>query len=186
MQPTNNEKIRPCQACKRPTRPNGWSPEEYPGTVTYGGHGHCTSCRRAQIDAEKDKAELDRTGVRPTVEQNKASLLAYFAARRPYRIELGQTNFPDPLLTHPAPKCGTPAGYKNHVKRKEKICDQCKESYSEHRPTRRARALKPCGTYAAWARHKRRGEDIDLACEEAYLLHRSEQNARLRERRAAA
>ena len=36
---------------------------------------------------------LDNTG-RPTVEENKKSLEAYFMSRRPYRRMLGQTVFP--------------------------------------------------------------------------------------------
>lgn len=36
---------------------------------------------------------LDNAG-RPTVEENKASLEAYFMSRRPYRRMLGQTVFP--------------------------------------------------------------------------------------------
>lgn len=183
MSAVDTEPIRPCQGCKRPTRPNGWSPEEYPGTVTYGGYGYCTNCRRAQVKEEQAKMFGEPQADRPTTEQNKASLLAYFKERRPYREALGQTHFPDPLNPWPTPACGTPAGYKHHVKRKEKICEPCRKARSEQRPTRRTRELKPCGTYAAWMRHNRKGEEKDLACENAYTLHKAEQRERARERR---
>ena len=80
---------------------------------------------------------------RKSAEENKASLLAYFESRRPYRVALGQKYFPDPfdikgqkLLVA---KCGTYPGDKVHLKRGEKACSECQEAARQSNREYRAR-----------------------------------------------
>lgn len=153
MQPNDTGKIRPCQECKRLTRPSGWPPHKHPGTIAYAGLGLCTNCRSRQLRETQTTEPQDK---RPTTEQNKESLLAYWKSRRPYRKALGQTIFPDPFSTRggmklamfdtnrtwstrkPAP-CGTPAAYQRHLRDGDPIDDDCRAAHAERASRYRAR-----------------------------------------------
>lgn len=72
---------------------------------------------------------------------------------------------PVPPIKPPA-KCATPAGYKAHLRRGEKACDECRIAANEARkkyarPSKAKKEPAPCGTPAAYQRHWRRGEKCE-------------------------
>lgn len=67
-------------------------------------------------------------------------------------------------------ECGTYDGYNQHRRRKEKICDDCKEARNAQRrlsPEEKKRKQPPCGTARGYVWHRRHGEEVDLACRTA-------------------
>lgn len=91
-----------------------------------------------------------QAGGRLTEKENRESLLGYFKSRRPCRIALGQTDFPEPL--------GNRKGYRDGQDFKPRV--------------RRMTKLKPCGTEAAYQRHVTYKEPFDEACKEAHARYR--------------
>lgn len=91
-----------------------------------------------------------QAGGRLTEKENRESLLGYFKSRRPYRIALGQTDFPEPL--------GNRKGYRDGQDFKPRV--------------RRMTNLKPCGTEAAYQRHLLYKEPVDDACKEEHSRYR--------------
>lgn len=91
-----------------------------------------------------------QAGGRLTEKENRESLLGYFKSRRPYRIALGQTDFPEPL--------GNRKGYRDGQDFKPRV--------------RRMTKLKPCGTEASYQRHLLYKEPVDDACKEEHARYR--------------
>jgi len=69
-----------------------------------------------------------------------------------------------------SPKCGTRAGYMEHIKFKTEKCQPCKDAHAAYkreyirRPTMRIQ----CGTYAGYKRHKRADENPCEMCLRGY------------------
>lgn len=132
---------------------------------------------------------------RPTTEQNRERLQAYFRARRVYRKALGQTDFPDPLEPLWSTKkdkgkakprqlkpCGTIAAYERHRKYDEPICADCQKAkfeYDQSRRTPKPPREIPCPSAAGYQMHRRRGE---TPCEGCRAAH-SKANKESRQRR---
>lgn len=128
-----------------------WNAELFPNTIIHRGRGLCYTC----YNAEHGRAERIAHAVapRPSYEENLASLLAYFASRRPYREALGQTFFPDPLdsvANRPESlvpiKHGTASGYDMEGRRNVAHCEPCimakrqanRESYRRYKQAKSA------------------------------------------------
>lgn len=139
--------------CGKLIRPYWMTKDEAPGTFSSEGRGMCSACYK--LIYRNGDGEVTEPP-RPTTEQNTASLEAYFESRRPYRLRLGQTVFPE---WH-----GPQKGKRAYPKRKK--------------PTRQ---LVPCGTLSAYQRHLVKKEPIDDACREANRL----KNRKYRERKKA-
>ncbi|MFJ9239790.1 hypothetical protein ACIRJ3_32985 [Streptomyces anulatus] len=79
---------------------------------------------------------------------------------------------------------GTVAGYKRHLRAKERACPACREACRLKSARRRrrqpGRELQPCGTLAAYHRHLRRFEDPCEPCKEAKRDYHRDYKARQR------
>jgi hypothetical protein len=98
-------------------------------------------------------------------------------AAREKRRGRGRSGFPH----------GTVAGYKRHLRAKERACFQCREAcrlYAAERRSRQPRReLQPCGTLAAYHRHLRRFEEPCEPCKEAKRTYH--RDYKIRQRSAA-
>ncbi|TQE33147.1 hypothetical protein [Streptomyces ipomoeae] len=84
---------------------------------------------------------------------------------------------------------GTIAGYKRHLRAKERACEACREACRLHSAARRRkrprrRELQPCGTLAAYHRHLRRFETPCAHCKKAKRAYQRDYRARLKTKRA--
>lgn len=73
-----------------------------------------------------------------------------------------------------SPKCGTNAGYQDHIRKKTEKCKPCKAAHNEalkkwrqRPPTMRIQ----CGTYPGYMRHKRAGEEPCEMCLVGYAYY---------------
>ncbi|PZT71412.1 hypothetical protein DNK55_32380 [Streptomyces sp. AC1-42T] len=80
---------------------------------------------------------------------------------------------------------GTVAGYKRHLRAKERACPECREACrlqsAERRQRQPRRTLQPCGTLAAYHRHLRRFEEPCEPCKEAKREYHRDYKARQRQ-----
>lgn len=73
----------------------------------------------------------------------------------------------------PSPKCGSRAGYMEHITRGTEKCRPCKDAHAaymreyKHRPKMRIQ----CGTYAGYKRHKRGDENPCEMCLSGYAQY---------------
>jgi hypothetical protein len=86
-------------------------------------------------------------------------------------------------MTRQLQGCGTPAGYRRHLRRNEPRCQPCRRAHAkaitEHRRKPwTPRQLKPCGTEAAYQRHIRRGERTCFKCRRAHAAEIARYQAR--------
>lgn len=82
------------------------------------------------------------------------------------------------------PLCGTDAGYRTHLARKEPTCAACRDAVRpSHYGPRKAHL--PCGTHAAFNRHKKGGEDPCTECQEAEHIYQSARQRKPRTKVAA-
>lgn len=80
---------------------------------------------------------------------------------------------------------GTVAGYKRHLRAKERACPECREACrvqsAQRRRRKPGRELQPCGTLAAYHRHLRRFEDPCEPCKEAKREYHRDYKSRQRQ-----
>jgi hypothetical protein len=88
------------------------------------------------------------------------------------------------LPTYNQAKCGTTAGYHQHIRYGTETCDPCREANNEYkrsqyetRAPRKAWTPDRCGTLSGWSAHNRYGVPVCGPCRAAQAAYQTEYRA---------